>query len=97
MNSSATATRPVTTKGDTAVAASTPAATEAAVKPARKARTKVEGLNITFRITNADEIKKLTDLATADRRTPDNYVALLAYKHLMGHAPITSGAEAAAV
>jgi hypothetical protein len=90
MNSSATVARPAA-KGDTAV--TTPHSEAVPAKAPRKARAKAEGLSITFRITDADEIKRLNDLAKTDRRTPDNYIALLTYKHLNGFAPIRSAAE----
>lgn len=48
----------------------------------RKARVKPDGLEIKFLITDTNEIKQLNDLAAADRRTPENFVSLLVYKHL---------------
>ncbi len=62
---------------------STAQATETKPKAVRKPRAKPEGLAIQFYVTDPNEISKLTALATADRRTPENYVALLTYKHII--------------
>jgi len=66
-------------------------------KKARKARAKPDGLVIQFRMTDAEEIAKLTDLATKDRRTPENYISLLTYHHLLGHAPIVRPTDSVGV
>ena len=97
MNS--TATRP--SAKENAGAATTPLPTPLndttanSTTKVRKARAKQDGLIITFRITDPDEIDKLNNLAKRDRRTPENYVSLLTYEHLLGHAPINRADEKA--
>lgn len=54
-------------------------------KATRKPRQKKDGLLVSFRITDAKEIATLQKLAAEDRRSPENYVSLLTYKHLKSH------------
>lgn len=66
-----------------------PAPTE---KKARKARVKPDGLEVKFLITDKSQIATLTERATADQRTTDNYAQLLVYKACKVAAP-TTGAQ----
>jgi len=66
-------------------------------KNVRKPRVKPEGLAINFLITDPAEIAALNKLASADRRTPENYVSLVVYKTLTGHIASAATEEAAGV
>lgn len=57
----------------------------------RKQRAPKEGTTLTVTLTDPDEINTINALATADRRTPDNYLALVLYNHLKAQGLAKSG------